>query len=230
MTLNAASRPHFAAMQVLDRKYLGSFWQALGGAVFTLGFASTLVLAPVAAAGPTVYGKQLVQTLDVPADTLAKFAFFQAANKGGGVGLLADSEDWRAPEQKFGASGNPYTLVVKLQGTVVADGDVTTIWQTGWSIDGTTRYNRLPAIGATGAKAGMPFAGEATAGPTTFKADSTYSPVVGLVKASNVKIQSVKVEVWSGIGKSSWIEKLFAGAPLLTGLVFLGLAIWWRRR
>ena len=120
--------------------------------------------------------------------------------------------------------------MVKVQGTVVADGDVTTIWQTGWSIEGTTRYNRLPVIGTTGAKAGAAFSGEATAGPTSFKADSTYSPVVGLVKASNVRIQSVKVEVWSGIGNSSWIQKLFAGLPFLTGVIFLGLAIWWRRR
>lgn len=218
-------------MQAFDQKYTFPLLTKIVESVCAFGLACALSLTPAIAAGPTVYGKQLVQTLEVPPDTLAKFAFFQAANKGGsGTGLLADSEDWRAPEQKFATSGNPYTLVVKVQGTVVADGEVTTIWQTGWSMDGTTRYNRLPAIGATSAKAGMPFSGEATAGPTTFKTDSTYSPVVGLVKASNVKIQSVKVEVWSGLGKSSWIEKLFSGAPLLTGLVFLGLAIWWRRR
>ena len=199
--------------------------------LLTLGVASTLTVLPVAAAGPTVYGKQLVQTLDLPPDALAKFAFFQAANKGGGgSGLLVDSEDWRAPEQKFASSGNPYTVVVKVQGTVVADGEVTTIWQTGWSIEGTTRYNRLPAIGTSAGKAGEPFSGEATAGPTSFKEDSTYSPVVGLVKASNLKIQSVKLEVWSGIGKTTWMEKFFAATPVLTGLVFLGLAIWWRRR
>lgn len=203
---------------------------ALGGVMLIAAFASTLTALPAAAAGPTVYGKRLVQTLEVPTDTLAKFAFFQASTKGGGTGLLADSEDWHAPEQAFATSGNPYTLVVKVQGTVVADGDATTIWQTGWSIEGTTRYNRLPAIGTTGAKAGDAFSGEATAGPTSFKADSTYSPTLGLVKASNVRIQSVKVEVWSGIGKSSWIETFFAAGPVLTGLVFLGLAIWWRRR
>ena len=194
----------------------------------SLVFTGTLL--PATAAGPSVYGKQLVQTIDVPPDALAKFAFFQASNKGGGTGLLVDSEDWRAPEQKFATTGNPYTLVVKVQGTVVADGDATTIWQTGWSQEGTTRYGRLPAIGTTGAKAGQAFSGQGTAGPISFKEDSTYSPVVGLVKASNLRIQSVQVEVWSGIGKSSWLEKLFAGLPLLTGLVFLGLAIWWRRR
>ena len=177
-----------------------------------------------------MHGKQLLQTLEVPPDVLAKFAAFQAANKGGSSGLLADSEDWLAPLQKFATSGNPYTLVVKVEGTAVADGDVVTVWQTGWALEGSTRFNRLPAIGATGAKAGMPFSGEATAGPTSFKEDASYSPVLGLVTASNVKIQSVKVEVWSGIGKTSWSQKLFAGAPLLTGLIFLGLAIWWRRR
>ena len=41
---------------------------------------------------------------------LAKFAFFQASNKGGCTELLADSEDWRATEQKFATSGNHYTL------------------------------------------------------------------------------------------------------------------------
>ena len=43
-------------------------------ALLTLGVASTLTVLPVAAAGPTVYGKQLVQTLDLPPDALAKFA------------------------------------------------------------------------------------------------------------------------------------------------------------
>ena len=204
--------------------------QFLSAAALAVSLTLTSAGLPVAAAGPSVYGKRLVQTIDVPPDALAKFAFFQASNKGGGTGLLADSEDWRATEQKFATSGNPYTLVVKVQGTVVADGDATTVWQTGWSIDGTTRYNRLPAIGTTAARADQPFSGQATAGPTSFKEDSTYSPVIGLVKASNLRIQSVQLEIWSGIGKTSWLEKLFSGVPLLTGLVFLGLAIWWRRR
>ena len=199
-------------------------------AALAASLALTSVDLPVAAAGPSIYGKQLLQTLDLPPEALAKFAFFQASTKGGGTGLLADSEDWRASEQKFATSGNPYTLVVKVQGTVVVDGDATTVWQTGWSIDGTTRYNRLPAIGTTAARAGQPFSGEATAGPTSFKENSTYSAVVGLVKASNLRIQSVQLEIWSGIGKTTWLEKLFSGLPLLTGLVFLGLAIWWRRR
>ena len=202
----------------------------LSSAALAACLAFVCALLPAAAAGPSVYGKQLVQTLDLPPEVLAKFAAFQAANKGGSTGLLADSEDWRAPEQAYASSGNPYTVVVKVQGTVVADGDVTTIWQTGWWIDGTTRVNRVPAIGTRGAKAGQPFSGEATAGPSSFKADSTYSAVVGLVKADNLRVQSVKVEVWSGIGKTSWTEKFFSATPILTGLVFLGLVLWWRRR
>lgn len=52
----------------------------------------------------------LTLTIDVPPDALAKFALFQASNKGGGTGLLVDSEDWRVPEQKFATRGNPDTL------------------------------------------------------------------------------------------------------------------------
>ena len=208
-----------------DRRF-----RLLSSAALAACFALSSALPPAIAAGPTVYGKQLVQTLELPPEALAKFAAFQAAYKGGNTGLLADSEDWRAPEQAFASSGNPYTVVVKVQGTVVVDGDVSTIWQTGWAIEGTTRYSRVPAIGTSGAKAGQPFSGEATAGPTSFKADSTYGAVVGLVKADNLRVQSVKLEIWSGIGKSSWSEKFFSATPIFTGLVFLGLALWWRRR
>ena len=213
-------------MKTLNVQYFTTL--GIAAMLCVVGFAST---PPTLAAGPTVYGRQLLQTLEVPPDALAKFANFQAANKGGGgAGLLADSQDWLGPAQTMASNGNPYTLVVKVQGTVVADGDVTTLWQTGWSLEGTTRLSRVPTIGTKEAKAGMPFSGEATAGPTSFKEENTYSPMLGLVQASNVKIQSVKVEVWSGIGKTSWLEKFFASTPLLTGLVFLGLVVWWRRR
>lgn len=199
-------------------------------ALFLLGMLLTPTLAWAA---PSPYGKTLLKTLDLPPEALAKFALFQQKNTappGGAVAaLLADTEDWRAPEQAFTAAESPYTLLVKVQGTAIADGDVSTAWKTGWMQDGATRSTLGPVVMGSGMTAGQSFSGEAASQPTTFKTEGNYVPVLSLVRANNLKIQSVQIEIWSGTGKSGWGEKLLTWGPWLTGLVFLGLLFWWRR-
>jgi hypothetical protein len=177
-----------------------------------------------------VYGKRLVRTYEVAPDALARYTRFQnKAGAAGNAGLLADTEDWRGEELDVSSAGSPYNVVVKVQGEVVADGDVSTIWQTGWTVEGTTRSNLVPEIGQKGAKAGQRFSGEGTAGPTSFKENRHLAPYLGLVRASNVKVDGVTVEVWSGFGKSRPLEKLLPWTSVLLGGVFLVLVLRNRR-
>jgi hypothetical protein len=49
--------------------------------------------------------------------------------------LLASTKDWSGDVLKPDTSKNPYTMVVTLVGTARANGDVATLWQSGWQGD-----------------------------------------------------------------------------------------------
>jgi hypothetical protein len=72
-------------------------------------------------AEPTAYGKNLVRTQDLSADTLARFIRVNAAKAVNAKPNVEDEQDWIADPVAV-ASGNPYTLVVRVSGTALGDG------------------------------------------------------------------------------------------------------------
>jgi len=128
-------------------------------------------------------------------------------------------------------ASNPYTIVVTLTGTAKADGDALTMWQAGWRLDGSERrFTALSGLSKLGAKAGERFTATAAATPSRFKDDRNVAVALGLVSARNVDINSVDVELWSGISNPSWLETLGAFSYLLVALILAGLYWFWRRR
>lgn len=186
-----------------------------------------VAVAACAVQAATPYGKTLVVTRDVPVETLAKFAAFNAKNKGR-AGLLPDTEDWAAEAIGAPPSGNPYTIVIKALGVVEADGEVSARWMPGWSLDGVVRGNLAPSTRTSG-KAGERVQLVTVSAPLSFKAERQVAPVIGFAGSDNIRFDTVQVEVWSGVGKASPLQLLFSWTPLLVGLVFLGLFLWWRR-
>lgn len=188
-----------------------------------------LAAAGALAAKPTVHGKTLLHTYSVPAEALERFMRFNAKAKPTGS-IAPDTEDWAGEQFHAATNGNPYTIVVRASGMAEAAGDVTARWSPGWNLEGTVRSSFTPQVRKEGAKAGERVELVSASAPVRFKEDRPVLPVVGFAGSMNLKLDAVTVEVWSGVGKPSWLQLLSAWAPLLTGMVFLGLFLWWRRR
>ncbi|HEX7889807.1 MAG TPA: hypothetical protein VF522_10640 [Ramlibacter sp.] len=179
-------------------------------------------------AAATQYGKTLVVTRDVPVEALAKFAAFNAKNRNR-ADLIPDTVDWAAEAMGAPPGGNPYTIVIKALGVVESDGEVSARWMPGWSIDGVVRGSLVPSTRMGGAKAGERIELVTVSQPLSFKAEREVAPVIGFAGSQNIRFDTVQVEVWSGVGKASFVQLLGAWSPLLVGLIFLGLFLWWRR-
>lgn len=186
---------------------------------------------------PEKWGKRLVQTIDLPPDVLAKFALFQekkakGAASGGAMppgGLYADTQSWVGSDIDLPASGNPYTVVVRVAGVVQADGDAGTRWLAGWSMDGASRVNVIPEIVAKSGKAGQAVEVAGASPPVSFKENRKLQPAVEFATVRNLRMDRVQVEVWSGMRQSTFMELFTSWIPLFSGVVFLGLFLWWRR-
>jgi hypothetical protein len=160
------------------------------------------------------YGKVLYGQWNVPRDTIEKMLAYK-----GTFGVL-----WSGPQLDLKASGNPYTIVIKLTATAKTDGDVTGNWQAGWGIEdkGETLF---PVIGlhARKVKAGDPLVLTA-ATPTSMKEDRKAAPVIRAWELKNVDIAGIEVSLYSGMGKGTWRDS----APLWGGIVILiFLGVWW---
>jgi hypothetical protein len=202
-------------------------WARAWAAALALGVAALVQGADEA----TIYGKRLVQSSDVPAEALARFAQHDAKLKAKGEkpGFMSFGVDWLAPEMPAPSEGNPYRLVVRVAGTALSDGDAASLWTAGWSEGGQMRV--LPVTGTlkSGAKAGERVELVGASGPVSFKEDHTRVPALSFQGAQNLRIDEVRFEVWGGVGKATFVERLWAWSPLLVGVVFLGLFLWWRR-
>jgi hypothetical protein len=141
--------------------------------------------------------------------------------------MTADSVDWVSPVFDVKTSGNPHTLVVTMTGSAKADGGAGAIWTAGWKLDsGTTVSTLLPGLAKPEAKAGEWFM-VTGASPTTFKEDRSVAVDLGLVRARNMDIASVQIDVWSGAADVSFLD-VVGGWParlVIFGLVLMAL---WR--
>jgi hypothetical protein len=181
--------------------------------------AATLVWA----AGSSQYGKTLLSTRDVPVDVLAKFASLN-----GKAAKSGDTVDWATDAMGTPSHGNPYTIVVRTFGILEADGEASARWMPGWSIEGTFRGS-IGGSAKVHGKAGERVELVAASAPVRFREDHPVAPMVVFGGSRNLKLDSVQVEVWSGIGKAGPLALLISWSPLLVGIVFLGLFLWWRR-
>ena len=184
---------------------------------------------------PGQWGLRLLATHVLPPEAVARFAQFQqksaqtlpAAAQPGEP--LAGSETWQGPETDLTTAGSPYTLVVRATGAALADGDVATRLQLGWVLDGTLNKVLLPEMAQKNARAGQVVELVGASLPVTLKADRKAAPVIEFNTAPNLRLDSVQIEVWSGMRPSSPIELLMAWVPILLGVAALGF-LWWARR
>lgn len=205
----------------------------LGSAMFTTSASAT--------DGPPArdskeYGQTLVTEYDVSAEIIEKFNSFQPSSPNKGESalmntLLANTQDWFGPFFHVNASQNPYRVVVTLSGYAKADGDAVTMWQGGWRLDdGMTRRTVIAGLTKSDVRAGEKLVLTAASSPNSFAKDMEVSPSLGLIKAQNMDIKSVHVQVWSGVASVSPVQAILSMPWFIVAVVF-GFLTWrWRRR
>lgn len=189
-----------------------------------------LVVAGCASHGSSTYGKHLVRSDDLSPDVLARFHAFNAKPRGQ-PGILVDTEDWKGDVLHASSQANPYRIVVTIRGIAEHPGDVTARVDSGWGLgDGMTRLLPAAHVRKKDAEAGESIELVSVSAPLSFKDDRDVMPQIGFAGTTNLHMESVRVEVWSGLGRASWFDWFRSITVLLTGLAFLCLALWWRSR
>ena len=179
-------------------------------AAVTLGSSADSTTAQPIRAGE--FGKELVATSSIPVEAFVK------------------GDDWQGAHMTMDSKKNPYTIVVTVEGTAKADGDVSMLWSTGWA---TSNINKQqPAMGrpVTGVKAGEHVVVRRAGPPGQFTSDKDAAPLVSLMRVDNLSIEHVDVELWSGFAKLGWKDWLFSLQGLAIGGVMLVAAILFLRR
>lgn len=201
--------------------------------LMSLPVAALMLLMAFAGAGQakneaTVYGKTLLRAYDLPVEAVAQYNLeaLQSQAPGSKNNNNVQIKDWAGDEISAPSAGNPYRMVIKVSGTAIRDGDVGTRWNAFWTDVG----GSMTIMGQPNAKAGDVIQLEGASAPLSFKADRQVMPSLSLAGANNIRMDRIQVEVWSGVGKSSLVSIILAWSPLWTGLIFLSLVIWSRRR
>lgn len=208
-------------------------------AVFALLF--LLVQAPVFAADGIPkrdsheFGKTLVDEYDVPEDVIYKYNNRTPAKQPNAGSplinmMLSESVDWTTDIIDIDDKKNPYRMVVTVAGTAIADGDAISMWTSGWMKDGTTKAQPLVGLSQHNVKAGERFVITAASNPSTFKDSQQLFATLGMVKTTNMTINAVHVQIWSGVASASFTQIFFSLQGLVVALILLGLGWYFKRR
>jgi len=184
---------------------------------------------------PGKYGKTLVMDKTLPLADIEKISAFlddlASRNKGTANSVMfGDTFDWAGDEMKGEPGKSPYTMVVAVTGRAKAAGDVLTTWKSGWKMpDGAAKVNLMTGLSAFEVKAGERVTLTAPALAARFDRDKTVTPTLSLVDAKNITIDSVEVQVWSGMTNPSVLQWLTASPLLWLGVVMLVVVLVFKR-
>ena len=132
-----------------------------------------------------------------------------------GKEAFAALENWSGSAFSAGSSSGPYTLVVKVLGSAFDHTDLGARWQLSWN----GQPGAMPAMDVPDARPGLPMQFAIASEPMEFKVDREVVPSLRLLSAKNLRIERVRIEVWSGVGEESWLDWLQEWWPMLTGVV-----------
>jgi len=197
----------------------------------TLLCTPAFVDAAVPAAASKAYGQRLVAELDLDAAQLAKFRQHVASTRDTRDSpleamLAADTEGWRGDSLVGEAGRNPYTIVVTMSGTVDADGEAMGSWMAGWqNEEGMSHMFPLPGLGKLRADANERFVTTVASAPVRLTEGKAYRPELELRDLGGVALESMHVQIWSGVPDASPLEEAFAYR--YAWIAVLAVGIWW---
>jgi hypothetical protein len=147
------------------------------------------------------YGRKLEAQYSLDRDQIERFAKFVAPAENLQTltpvsSLSAKTEDWIGPALAVNREAGPYTVVVTLTGKSRYRGDVSTMWNIGWAVDGGLRMSAFPGLSKLDVKAGETIIIKKAAQPNRFKETQSVAVALALVKAENFDFEKVDVEVW----------------------------------
>ncbi len=154
--------------------------------------------------GPSRHGQTLVGSYELPAVLLDQYNEAIHSQPVAVTSALAQIRGWTGAEFRVSSSGNPYTLVVKMLGQAVDTDDMAARWQPYWS----DLPGSMAAMGEPSARAGEPLQLVLASEPVTLEAGRLVTPSLRLLAARNVRMDRVRLEVWSGAGETSVLEWL----------------------
>ena len=174
-----------------------------------------------APAAPSRYGQNMVRSYQLPANLIDRYneAMHQpmqsqaALTTPDGKEAFAALEIWSGSAFSAGSSSGPYTLVVKVLGSAFDHTDLGARWQLSWN----GQPGAMPAMDVPDARPGLPMQIAIASEPMEFKVDREVVPSLRLLSAKNLRIERVRIEVWSGVGEESWLDWLQEWWPMLTG-------------
>jgi len=184
---------------------------------------------------PGKYGRTLIADVVLPPSQIDKIAAFletvRAANHGAQNSVaFGDTVDWIGDTMVAAPAASPYTMVVSVNGTATAAGDVVTTWKSGWKMDdGSTKQMLMQGLSAFDVKPGQHLTMTAAAPPTRFDRDKSVAPILSLVDVRNATIDHVQVQVWSGLANPGMLDYILAYRYLLIGVVMLAVVLVFRR-
>ena len=168
-------------------------------------------------ATPSRYGQNMVRSYELPATLLDRYnealqsSDLSAPPSSGDAFAALDT--WSGGAFSAGSGSGPYTVVVKVLGSAVALGDLGARWQLWWS----GQPGAMPGMDVPDARPGLPMQIAVASEPMDFKVDRELVPSLKLVSAKNLRIERVRIEVWSGLGEESWLDWVQEWWPMLTG-------------
>lgn len=177
------------------------------------------------------YGQTLVAEFDIPLDQVRKFnqlVIASSDNKEPNLekfkSTVASSEDWLADVVHIDSRKNPYRMVLTLSGTAVSSADVQSAWAVGWrQTDGLSHLIPMAGLIKRDVQAGEEFVLTEASASTSFKENQVVFPTISFLKAQNLVIKSVHVQVWSGAANASWMDVFLSMRWFLVALLVIGL-------
>jgi hypothetical protein len=205
-----------------------------------LMLATTLALVAAEAgaqlsAKPGKYGKTLVMDVVLSPSEIDKYAAFlqdlAATNKGVANSVMSGpTADWQGASMLAVPRQSPYTMVVSVEGTTQAAGDVVTTWSSGWRLeDNSTRTSLMHGLSAFGVSAGERVTLTAATAPSRFDRDKTVTPLLSLIEARNIRIEHVQVQLWSGMGGITPMQWFTSYPFVWFGVVMLAVTLIFRK-
>ena len=214
---------------------LQKFW-VVAGAVLSVAMGMACGTAGAqgdAPAAPSRYGQNMVRSYELPATLIDRYnaAIHEpmqrqvALTTPDGKEAFAALDPWSGSAFSAGSSGGPYTLVVKVLGSALDRTDLGARWQLSWN----GQPGAIPAMDLPDARPGLPMQIAVASEPMDFKVDREVVPSLRLLSAKNLRIERVRIEVWSGVGEESWLDLLLEWWPILAGvLVWTALLLFLR--
>jgi len=188
-------------------------------------------------AEPERFGRDLVMRASLPAEAIERFNAFVPETPRPGrnpvEALIANTESWHAPTRlRLSSNANPYVVAIRVTGRVTGDDGAVTLWLAGFDrFDAfdvpTTRTSPIAGLNAPkgGAKGDGRLERSGATAPVSFREDGDARPVVEIQRRSGLTLESVDVEVWSGVPNPTWREMLFGWQGALVGVAMF--VFWW---